>query len=71
MKECEFVKDECINPSVLCEDCFVMQSFLENTLNEFADECDDDLFSEDCDYYEDKYGNLIAVIDYDIDDLPF
>ena len=40
MKECEFVKDE-VYPAVLCEDCFVMQSFLENTLNE----CDDDLFS--------------------------
>lgn len=69
-KECEFVKDECINPAVPCEECFIMNSFMENTEIEFFDE-DDDIFIDDCDYYEDKYGNLIAVIDYDIDDLPF
>lgn len=55
--ECPFFKDECINPAVPCEDCFLL-----NTDNDYLDD-------EDIEDFDDE--DIIIFVNFDIEDLPF
>ncbi len=56
-KECPLFKDECINPSVPCDECFVLN--IQD--NDYLDDEDIEIDDED----------IITFINFDIEDLPF